>query len=364
MRPALASVVGLLLATGMACAGSVDSRPVPTAPPAEPTPAPRPISLPSDEGPHDDNLEWWYYNGHLVADNGVEFGFHFVVFQSLADGEGVYAAQFGITEVAGARYVHDFRYDSIPTQSEDALLELRVGGWRLDVAGGRHSFVADTDDGHALALTLEPLTPALLHGDTGWLGGPFGWTYYYSWPRMQVSGELTLDGQAMRVSGEAWFDHQWGDFFVMGHPAGWQWMAIQLDDGSSLMLNESRGLDGAVTETIGSYMDPKGNTVALKGDRDGIHIGVEDTWTSPHTGAMYPARWRVQIESLELGIEVVPVLDDQEVTDGVPDAAIYWEGMTRVEGTRAGEHVSGRAYVELTGYVESPEIEWRKGLYR
>ena len=357
-------LAGLLLAAGMACAGSVDARPVPTAPPAEPTPAPRPISLPSDEGPHADNLEWWYYNGHLVSDDGTEFGFHFVVFQSLAGEEGVYAAQLGITRVGEARYVHDFRYDSVPTQPGEALLELNVGGWRLGVTEGRHSFVAQSDDGHGLVLSLEPGTPALLHDEIGWLGGPFGWTYYYSWPRMRVSGDLTLDGETMRVSGEAWFDHQWGDFFVMGHPAGWQWMAIQLDDGSSLMLNESRGLDGAVTETIGSLMDPAGNSTGLRGDRDGIHIGVEDTWTSPHTGATYPSRWRVRIDSLDLDVDVVPVLNDQEVTDGVPEAAIYWEGKARVNGSRSGESISGRAYVELTGYVESPEIEWRQGLYR
>ena len=121
---AIGWVSGLLLATAMACAGSVDERPVPTAQPAEPTPAPRPISLPSDEDPHADNLEWWYYNGHLVSEDGAEFGFHFVIFQSLAGEGGAYAAQLGITDVAGARYVHDFRYDSISTKSGSALLEL------------------------------------------------------------------------------------------------------------------------------------------------------------------------------------------------------------------------------------------------
>ena len=215
-----------------------------------------------------------------------------------------------------------------------------------------------------MELRLEPRTPALLHGGGGWLGGPFGWTYYYTWPRMQVSGDLTLDGESTRVSGEAWFDHQWGDFFVMGHPAGWQWMAVQFDDGSALMLNESRGLDGAVTETIASYLDRDGNDVHLKGDPDGIQIDVVDTWESPHTGAAYPSRWRVRIETLDLDVEVIPVLDDQEVTEGIPEAAIYWEGKSKVSGSRSGQSISGQAYVELTGYVESPEIDWRRGLYR
>ena len=359
---ALAAVAALAAVT--ACTGQVDERPVPTPPPAQPTPSPRPISLPSDEGPHTDNLEWWYYNGHLVSEDGTEFGFHFVVFQSLAGGEGVYAAQMGIVDVGAARYFHDFRYDSIPSEPGEGLLGLEVGGWRLDVVEGRHSFAANSDEGYGLDLRLEPLTPALLHGEVGWLGGPFGWTYYYTWPRMQVSGELTLDGKAVQVSGDAWFDHQWGDFFVMGHPAGWQWMAVQLDDGSSLMLNESRGLDGETTEIIGSYLDPDGNAVYLKGDPDGIQIGVIDTWTSPHTEAEYPSRWRVQVETLDLDIEVFPVLDDQEVTEGIPEAAIYWEGKSKVSGSRAGGSISGQAYVELTGYVESPEIDWRRGLYR
>ena len=368
MRPSRlgfgALVASLTLAIGIGCSGSVDERPVPTAPPAHPTATPRPISLPSDEGPHADNLEWWYYNGHVVSDDGAEYGFHFVVFQSLAGEGGAYAAQLGIVDVGAGRHLQDFRYDSIETHAGDALLDLQVGGWQLNVVDGLHSIEADSDDGFGLELRLEPGTPALLHGEIGWLGGPFGWTYYYSWPRMRVSGELTLDGIATPVSGEAWFDHQWGDFFVMGHPAGWQWMAIQFDDGSSLMLSESRGLDGAVTETIGSHLDADGNDVHLKGGLDGIRIDVVNEWTSPHNDATYPSRWRVQVESLGLDLEIVPVLDDQEVTEGIPEAAIYWEGKSRVSGSRAGEPLSGRAYVELTGYVESPEIEWRKGLYR
>ena len=141
-------------------------------------------------------------------------------------------------------------------------------------------------------------------------------------------------------------------------------MAVQFDDGSSLMLNESRGLDGAVTETIGSYLDPDGNAVYLMGEADGINIDVVDTWTSPHTGAAYPSGWSVQIATLDLDIEVVPILDDQEVTEGIPEAAIYWEGKSNVTREPWGESISGRAYVELTGYVESPEIDWRRGLYR
>ena len=87
----------------------------------------------------------------------------------------------------------------------------------------------------------------MLHDGIGWMDWPFGWTYYYSYPRIKAAGTLTIGGRDVDVTGEVWFDHQWGDFFVVGKPAGWQWFAVShLDDGSSLMISEVRGADGEV----------------------------------------------------------------------------------------------------------------------
>jgi len=55
-----------------------------------------------------------------------------------------------------------------------------------------------------------------------------------------AEGTLTIEGVEADVEGEVWFDHQWGDFYVIGKPAGWQWFALHLDDGSSLMVSEVR----------------------------------------------------------------------------------------------------------------------------
>ena len=342
-----------------ACTAQIESRPVPPAPPVQAFESPRPVTFPRDEGPHADNLEWWYYNGHLVADDGVEYGFHFVVFQSLRGAEAVYAAHLGILDVQGGAHRRDYRFNTQPPPPEGAALHLAISEWTLDIADGVHAFQAESREESSLSLTLTPATPPMFHNEIGWMSGPFGWTYYYSWPRMDVQGVLELDGRPRSVTGEAWFDHQWGDFFVMGYPAGWQWMAVQLDDGSALMLNESRGLDGEVTETIGSYMDASGRVTALRDNSDGIRIENLDTWTSPSTGAVYPYGWRVAIESIGVQIEVTPLLEDQEIDEGVPEPAIYWEGKSSVSGYVGGRKVSGRAYVELTGYVQPEPLEWR-----
>ncbi|MCC7106140.1 MAG: hypothetical protein IT307_13435, partial [Chloroflexi bacterium] len=36
----------------------------------DPTPVYSPLTLPKDEAPHQDLTEWWYYTGHLQADDG------------------------------------------------------------------------------------------------------------------------------------------------------------------------------------------------------------------------------------------------------------------------------------------------------
>jgi|TARA_B100000959_G_scaffold282777_2_gene349971 predicted secreted hydrolase len=72
------------------------------------------------------------------------------------------------------------------------------------------------------------------------------------------------------VSGSTWFDHQWSDFFVLGKPAGWQW----LDDGGSLMITEARGIDGKIAETYGTYMPPYGEMQRLTEETDGIELAM------------------------------------------------------------------------------------------
>ena len=49
------------------------------------------------------------------------------------------------------------------------------------------------------------------------------------------------------LTGTAWFDHEWGPGALPEAAAGWDWFAIQLDDGSELMLYRMRTKDGGAT---------------------------------------------------------------------------------------------------------------------
>ncbi|MFI4943766.1 MAG: lipocalin family protein, partial [Burkholderiales bacterium] len=80
-----------------------------------------------------------------------------------------------------------------------------------------------------------------------------------------------------------------------------------------------------------------------------VETTVLARWTSPRSGASYPARWRLRVPSEELELEIEPLVADQEMRTSFT----YWEGAVRVSGTARGRPVGGRGYVELTGYARS-----------
>jgi predicted secreted hydrolase len=363
-RRIVLSIMILVLLSVTACVTSASPREVPTNAKPDPTATPAPVLFPEDELAHDSRLEWWYHSGHLVSESGRKFGFHFVIFK--ADdglGEPNLVAQLGLLDVETGEHF-DLSRAEAGIRSPDAnsamvAMSLGIAGWNYAVSpnAGSQSFNAKTAS-VSLSLQLEATAPVMLHNEIGWIPTKTGATYYYSWPRQQASGELTINGETLRVTGSAWFDHQWGDFFVLSKPAGWQWFAIQLDDGGSLMITEARGIDGNIAETYGTYMSPDGEVKTLLGDTDGIDIRTTGEWTSPANGATYPSGWTIKIESLAMDLALNPIAKNQEVQGGLPAASTYWEGKVTVEGTQHGSPISADAYVELSGYVDPEPVEW------
>ncbi|MFW6174291.1 MAG: lipocalin-like domain-containing protein, partial [Chloroflexota bacterium] len=288
--------IAVLLA---ACAGNAGTRPVPTPASPAPTPTPRPVSLPGDEAPHDDRLEWWYYNGHLEAEDGRELGFHFVIFQRMRQEAErqvpSYTAHATLMDMETGRHLAAAKASSAVQPQPDDGLSLDVDGWSLEGRPDGHRIEARSED-FSLLLELVPQKPVALHNESGWLGGSFtGWTYYYSWTRMRTNGEVTLEGETYEVTGQSWMDHQWGDFFVFGKPGGWQWLAIQLEDGTDIMVTETRNTAGEVDALFGTLVEPDGTARPLRPGEGLIELEETGSWRSPHTGALYPQAWRVRL---------------------------------------------------------------------
>ena len=68
-------------------------------------------------------------------------------------------------------------------------------------------------------------------------------------------------------------------------------------------------------------------------------------WQSAVSGARYPVEWRVTVPRHDIDLSVRAAVDDQEQVGVVR----YWEGAVE-SYSDASEAVTGRGYLELTGY--------------
>ena len=345
----LGTLLSLLAITALLL-GACTTRDVAGLPPA-PTATPAvyaPVTFPKDEAPHNDLSEWWYYTGHLEAEDGRRWGFQYVTFQALRGTlPPFYVGHFAVTD----RQRGQFRYGE--QMAQGAQVQPAGGGFALDVNGwqmsgrlGQDQLAAALPD-YAIDLRLTTERPPVLHDGGLVTFGPAGDSYYYSRTRMDVVGTLVDHGEPVAVRGHAWFDKQWGNFLVMG--GGWDWFSIQLEDGSDVMLNLIRDDRNVVQLAYGTYVAPDGQYRHL--DASAFEVTALGTWTSPRSGATYPMGWRARILDPDLELVVQPVLLDQELDTRRSTNIIYWEGDQDVTGTLDDQPIRGQGYVEMVGYA-------------
>lgn len=312
-----------------------------------PEPEPK-VSLPADEAPHRDPVEWWYFTGHLTAPDGREFGFELTFFQVIGPtGIAAHFAHFAVSLPNQGVFVTDERFGLPARDPQPGVIDLQLGDWQLQGENRSYRLVA----GNQLArldLRLSDAKQAILHGDTGLVSyGPAGDSYYYSRTRLRGDGRLRVGDQEFPVTALAWYDRQWGRFTAL-LGGGWDWLSIQLDDNTEIMLYLVRLAPGPPSIIHGTYVDGFGVGTPL-GPMD-FRVSALGTWSSPLTGARYPAGWRVQLPGYGLDLTLTPAMSGQEFVSRAFGVA-YWEGKVGVVGQRQETPISGRGYVELTGYA-------------
>jgi predicted secreted hydrolase len=329
---------------------------------------PRPLAFPADHGPHNDTqTEWWYYTGNLKAESGEHFGYQLTFFrraleppnlrverESAWGADQVYMAHFAVTDVAGGKHHSSERFGRGAAGLAGAQAEpyrVWLDDWSVsEEPDGRVVLRAKTDE-MALALTLRDRKGPVLQGDRGASRkGPEAGnvSIYYSLPRIDTAGAVTVGGRMFEVEGLSWMDHEFSTIALGPELTGWDWFSLQLSDGSEAMLYALRRSDGSRDLfSSGTLIAPDGSTRPLGPDE--FIIEPTGEWRSPRTGSVYPAGWNVTVPSADLRLAVTPYLADQEMRTSLP----YWEGAARVSGTSAGQPITGNGYVELTGYARS-----------
>lgn len=303
------------------------------------------VALPRDDARHVAAGEWYYWTGHLQTADGAWLGFQLTVLLAGPPGAAVAVTHASITDVARDDYHHAAGF-GLDDRSPERGFDFTVGDVVATGGDGQdHLVIPIGDDGDGASLELDLVDhrgPVARHG-TGFKDYGAGIsTYYYSRPRMTATGTLTRGGVREPVAGRAWFDHQWGSL-ASATASHWDWLGVQLDDGSELMVT-AFPLPGGERFATAELTDRDCHTALLEGD--GVALTPRRDWTNPETLCTYPSGWDVQVGDLHLGLE--PATLDQEMR---ADPIDYWEGAATVDGD-----ATGRAYVELVGYCALPGL--------
>lgn len=327
--------------------------------------------FPRDHGAHDDfRTEWWYYTGHLITEDGREFGYELTFFRQGMDDAHVttnpsrwairhlYLAHAALSE----HDRHQFRYAEKISRagigkagSETGRLHVWIDHWSVEATSSDHGehHLRATSAGFSLDLHVASEKAPVIHGEGGVSrkGTESGQaSHYYSMTRLRTTGTLTVDGHPQTVHGTSWMDHEFGSGRLGNDQVGWDWFSVQLDDQSELMfylLRRSNGTADPVSS--GTWVLRDGTPHALT--VSDVKIEVLDYWTSPASGSRYPNRWRLSIPSRRLSFLLVPTMPNQELVTERSTQVTYWEGEVTVSGTVGDRPMTGQGYVELTGYA-------------
>ncbi|HEX4631575.1 MAG TPA: lipocalin-like domain-containing protein [Chthoniobacterales bacterium] len=310
--------------------------------------------------------EWWYFTGNLFDSGGHRFGYELTFFRQGIQPSAVRDpkvsrfivddlkfAHFAITDVTGRKFQFDQRTSRGAFGEagfDDGNRLAWIDNWTLTIAGGDDFDLAAATDFGALRLHLHATKPPVVHGENGVsvkAAEGSSASHYYSIPGLETSGEIVLNGNSNAVHGETWFDHEWSSSALGKSEVGWDWVCLQWDDGSELMLYRMRLAKGGVEpSSSGTWIAPDGTATHLRASD--FQMTPTAFWKSKANSAQYPIGWRIVLPAQRAEFMVRAALDDQELNLG---PITYWEGAVDATGSRDGKPITARGYLELTGYA-------------
>lgn len=325
----------------------------------------RDFTFPADHGPHPEfRSEWWYFTGNAFAPDGRRFGYHVTFFRNAtapAPESGVgsewrtnqlWMAHLAVVDVASGQShaAERFARGALGLAGAAAEpFEAHVDAWSvrsIDAASFAPLRLEAADGDFAVDLQLGPKKPVVLQGDRGLsqkAPDSGNASYYYSLTRLDVSGVIRFDGEEVPIErGTGWFDREWSTSALGDGQVGWDWFALHLEDGRDLMWYRLRHADGSSDPlSAGTLVGIDGSAQRLRADD--VVLEPTGSWTSPRTGAAYPAGFRLRVPGHGLDLRVTAAVSDQEL-----DLTFrYWEGAVDVTGSHRGH-----GFLEMTGYAD------------
>ena len=325
------------------------------------------ISLPKDFGAHTDyRQEWWYFTGVLSSESSRRFGYQLTFFRfsdrqnvnltgSKWDSSDIWMAHFAVSDITSQQQIanEDYSRGAIALAGVKAQpFSVWLNGWSVSTLKNDTDEKESTwllhanDKGVSLKLYLRLTGEPVLQGESGYSvkdeNGDSA-SYYFSFPHIQTTGELTVENESFQVQGTSWMDREWSTSVLTRNQLGWDWMGLRFTDGSSLMVFQVRRANGRPYR-YAMFIDSKG--VKTKISSDEIELQADKYWQTSHTEEGIPTVWLLSISSIDLKLTVSAAFDNQFLDLVFP----YWEGVVDVSGSIGNTTLKGDGYLEMTGY--------------
>jgi predicted secreted hydrolase len=324
---------------------------------------PGPLLFPRDHGVHRDyRVEWWYLTGSLEDTGGAPLGLQVTFFRlrtsvdpanpSRFAAHQLLLAHIALADPKRASLLVDQRIaraGSSAVKMADDDTDIELNRWRLARQSDSRYECEIAARTFGLRFVATPSQPVLLQGVEGFSPKQAGGEYasrYYSVPQLRIEAEIQRDDNKRAARGVAWLDHEWTSTLLEPEASGWDWIGMNLDDGTALTAFQTRRKgDGAVLFAYASMRAPGATQVRVFAQQQ-VRFEPLAFWESPRTRARYPVAQRVTVG--ERVFETQPLFVDQELDARLTGSAIYWEGASTL--SEDGRRV-GRGYLELTGYA-------------
>lgn len=314
------------------------------------------LEFPRDHGAHDGyRIEWWYVTANLIDEQGRDWGVQWTLFRSALRPEeeetgwnspNVWMGHAALTGPYGHHHAEAFARGGIDQAGVRAApFKAWIDNWTLEAVDADPGSGIQSLDVQAqtsefrYTLQLSSDRAPVLHGDQGYSekSGQGQASYYYSQPFYEASGEVEMNGQVLKVTGQAWMDREWSSQPLTAEQEGWDWFSLHLEDGYKLMLFQVRQEDGRHYRA-GTWIAPDGHATTLQPQQ----IQMRDLrWTRQSNGRRVPTQWQVQVHDYAVNVTVTALESQAWMDTTFP----YWEGPVTLDGSS-----KGRGYLEMTGY--------------
>lgn len=401
----------------------------------------RPADWPAEEGdidlvvhdlPHaSSDTEWWYVNGHAKAADGHEFSYFASFFRIFKeqdkDGNDVHAhaLNWAIVDNKTQRYHGDpivdrstptlltsqlkqgvynvdkrlnrsfqeiLAKDEVPLPDRMFMGEVKVplDTLDLDFSGQTFTKLADgsydvhcenEEKGIAFTLNFNPKKKMIRHGHGGTvkIGLKADTMFYYFCPRCDVKGDITVDGKKHTVTGNGWYDHEFGgtkkykkkeenqggaekkqkvDTNGKGKTKNavtayaWNWLAVQLEDGTDITATT------VVNPKTNELYDNFAVIIGPNSEREEHDMSFEGSkpWMSIRTTMSYPSHWEFKCPGADMHLHIDVAFKEQEFMTLISKPG-FWEGRIHVTGTYKGKPVKGLGFIERHGFEQIDELD-------